>query len=186
MNTRTNLFKFALILCLLGVLAACSSTKKEEKPDLSKPPPNQLPVGGAQTAPLDPGAGGSGTALPGEAEDTAARLPQERVIHFDYDRSDIREIDRATLEAHAKYLQANPEISVRLEGHADERGSREYNLALGERRAQSSKRYLNILGVGEAQLTTFSYGEEKALAVGHDEVSWAQNRRVEIIYPGGL
>ncbi len=110
-------------------------------------------------------------------------IPAERIIYFDFDKSDIRFNDRLILEQHAAYLAANPQIAVRLEGHADERGSREYNLALGEHRALATKRVLNILGVDNYRITTLSYGEEMPLEYGHAEMSWQRNRRVEIIYP---
>ena len=110
-------------------------------------------------------------------------IPTERIIYFDFDKSEIRFNDRLVLEQHAAYLASNPQVSVRLEGHADERGSREYNLALGERRALSAKRVLNILGVDNYRINTLSYGEEMPLEYGHSETSWQRNRRVEIIYP---
>jgi len=105
-----------------------------------------------------------------------------RIIYFDYDSSDIRSEYRPAIEAHAGYLAANSGVIVTLEGHADERGSREYNLALGERRAQSVKRQLVLLGASAGQIRLVSYGEERPAVDGHDEASWQQNRRVEILY----
>lgn len=105
-----------------------------------------------------------------------------RIIYFEYDSSEIKPDDRATIEAHAAYLVANPNTNMTLEGHADERGSREYNLALGERRAQVIKRQLTLLGASPSQLRTISYGEERPAIDEHDDYSWSQNRRVEIIY----
>jgi peptidoglycan-associated lipoprotein len=87
------------------------------------------------------------------------------------------------ITAHAAYLAENPGLRVRLEGHADERGSREYNLGLGERRSQSVERLLVLNGAGGNQLETISFGEERPAALGHDENAWWQNRRVEIVYP---
>ncbi|OUD15478.1 peptidoglycan-associated lipoprotein Pal [Thioflexithrix psekupsensis] len=110
-------------------------------------------------------------------------IPVERLIYFDFDRSDIRADSEAVLQAHAAYLGANPNVVVRLEGHADERGSREYNLALGERRANAAKRTLGIFGVPDNRMTTLSYGEEMPLDTGSNEGSWQRNRRVEIVYP---
>lgn len=106
-----------------------------------------------------------------------------RVIYFDYDSSNIREDFQGVIEAHATYLAAHPERSVTLEGHADERGSREYNLALGERRALAVRRQLVLLGAAAGQIRTVSYGEERPVAEGHDEHSYSLNRRVEIVYP---
>jgi peptidoglycan-associated lipoprotein len=105
-----------------------------------------------------------------------------RVIYFDFDRAEVREEFRPVVEAHAGYLADNPGAQVTLEGHTDERGSREYNLGLGERRAQSVERLLTLLGAGGDQVRTVSYGEEQPAAEGHDEAAWSQNRRVEIIY----
>jgi peptidoglycan-associated lipoprotein len=105
-----------------------------------------------------------------------------RVIYFDYDSSNIREDFQSVVEAHAAYLAAHPETSITLEGHADERGSREYNLALGERRALALRRQLVLLGATAGQIRTVSYGEERPVAEGHDEQSYGLNRRAEILY----
>ena len=106
----------------------------------------------------------------------------KRVFYFDYDQSDVHPDDRATLTAHAQYLASHKEVSVVLEGHTDERGSEEYNLALGERRAQAVRRFMQINGAAPDQISVVSYGEERPAAVGHDESAWKLNRRVEIIY----
>lgn len=111
-------------------------------------------------------------------------IPQSRVIYFDFDVSDVRQDQRQILDTNAGYLAKNQQLKIRIEGHADERGSREYNLALGERRAQSVRRYLSMMGVQETQINTLSYGEEKPANEGHDESAWKLNRRVEIIYLG--
>ena len=105
-----------------------------------------------------------------------------RIIYFEYDSSDIQSKYRAMVEAHATYLVANPSTIVTLEGHADERGSREYNLALGERRALTLKRQMTLLGASPNQIRTVSYGEERPTVDNHDAYSWSQNRRVELIY----
>lgn len=105
-----------------------------------------------------------------------------RVIYFDYDSSTITAEQNNIVAAHSQYLASNPEVRVTLEGHADERGSREYNLALGERRAIAVKRQFVLLGVAEKQILSKSYGEERPVARGDNELAWQQNRRVEIIY----
>ena len=105
-----------------------------------------------------------------------------RILYFEYDSSDILPAYREVLEAHANYLIQNPNVTMSLEGHADERGSREYNLALGERRSQNAKQLMMIFGPASLQIRTTSYGEERPVVEGHDEESWSQNRRVEIIY----
>jgi peptidoglycan-associated lipoprotein len=106
----------------------------------------------------------------------------DRTIYFDFDSSEIKPEYNALIGLHARNLVANPSIRVRLEGNTDERGSREYNIGLGERRAQEVKRALMLQGVGESQITTVSYGEEHPAVTGHTEAAWARNRRVDIVY----
>jgi peptidoglycan-associated lipoprotein len=106
----------------------------------------------------------------------------KRVIYFDFDKSDIKSEFRPTIQAHANYLAEHPRVRVKLEGHADERGTREYNIGLGERRANSVRAFLTLQGVSASQIETVSYGEERPVAMGHDESSWRLNRRVEIVY----
>ncbi len=115
-------------------------------------------------------------------EVTMADLLTVRLVHFDYDSSDLSNADYQTLQAHAQYLSQNPTAKVLLAGHADERGTREYNMALGERRANAVQAYLNSNGAKSSQLDTVSYGKEKPLNDGNDEAAWAENRRVEITY----
>ena len=105
-----------------------------------------------------------------------------KTIYFDFDSDFLSEETRNILRAHAEYLSKNPNVSVILEGHCDERGSREYNLALGDRRSNSVNEFLEILGASEGQMENVSYGEEKPIELGHDESAWKRNRRVEIIY----
>jgi peptidoglycan-associated lipoprotein len=129
--------------------------------------------------------GGGGIAVsPLEAERAAerARLMQQLVVYFDYDEADILPEFNALLQAHGQYLAQNPNTQVRLEGHADERGSREYNIGLGERRAQAVRRVLMLQGAGGQQLTTVSYGEERPAQTGSDDEAWRLNRRVELVY----
>ena len=105
-----------------------------------------------------------------------------RVIYFEFDSAEIVMADQDTLAAHAGFLAANPGQRIALEGHTDERGSREYNIALGDRRAQSVQRILELNGAGVDQVNVVSYGEEKPAADGHSEAAWRLNRRVEIVY----
>ncbi len=123
----------------------------------------------------------AGDSRASELDDPSSPLAQ-RVIHFDYDKADIRQEFKDLITAHGEYLARNPNQVVTLEGHADERGSREYNIALGERRGNSVRKMLVLLGATAGQIKVVSYGEEKPMALGHDEESWAQNRRVEIVY----
>lgn len=107
-----------------------------------------------------------------------------RVVYFEYDSSTVRQEDIATLEAHAAYLGENVNATIRLVGHTDERGSREYNLALGERRALAIRQILMLQGASVNQFQVTSFGEERAAVEGHDEAAWQQNRRVELNYIG--
>lgn len=109
-------------------------------------------------------------------------LLDQRTIYFELDRSEVSGNYRDVVEAHARYLASNPDKRVVLEGHADERGSREYNIALGQRRADAVKRLMTYTGASASQIRTLSYGEEKPVAWSHDEQAWALNRRVEIVY----
>src|SRR5262249_1899308 len=135
-----------------------------------------------------PNANGSGvgSANADSSDDTTqgpmAGLLAKRTIYFDFDSSEIRGEGTDIVAAHAKYLAQRAGQKIRLEGHTDERGSREYNIGLGERRAQAVRRALLLQGATEAQLSTVSYGEERPAAAGSDEAAWAKNRRVEIVY----
>ncbi len=138
---------------------------------------------------------GAATGAEGEGQVGQARdLPSEgaavgagpagiaTLIYFDFDRSDIRPEFAELIAAHGRHLAGTGSIRVRLQGHTDERGSREYNVALGERRAQAVRRALMLQGAGDVQLTTVSYGEERPAAEGSDESAYEKNRRVEIVY----
>ena len=107
-----------------------------------------------------------------------------RVIYFAYDQSTIEPEYFEILDAHSELLASNPNLTIRLEGHADERGSREYNVALSERRAKSVKQFMDLKGVGSDQSQTVAYGEELPVDPGHNEGAWSKNRRVEIKYIG--
>jgi len=140
-------------------------------------------AGGDGGVAVETGGVGGDEGVGGQALGPGGR-PLTSRIYFAFDSSKVDDNSRETLEAHASYMQANPDIKVKLEGHCDERGTREYNLALGERRAKAAAELLRVLGVDGSRIDTTSYGEEKPLVDGHDESAWTQNRRVEIIYPG--
>ena len=108
----------------------------------------------------------------------------QRVLYFDLDSSQIKDVDRDIVSVHAEFLASHSEITVVLEGHADERGSREYNIALGEKRAKTVKQLMTLQGVDEKQIQVISFGEERPVALGHDSSAWNLNRRVEILYTG--
>ena len=108
----------------------------------------------------------------------------QRVLYFELDSSQVSEEDRQIISTHAQFLSANPNVTIVLEGHADERGTREYNVALGEKRAKAVKQLMTLQGVTEQQIQLISFGEERPVAIGHDESAWRLNRRVEILYSG--
>jgi peptidoglycan-associated lipoprotein len=164
-----------MIVASLAVAGCGSKPKKAEEPAQENVPANS----GADAA----GAGAAGAAGEGaEATGPLAGLLAKRTIYFDFDSSEIRGEGTDIVAAHAKFLARNTATHIRLEGHTDERGSREYNIGLGERRAQAVRRALLLQGAADAQLSTVSYGEERPAAAGHDEAAWAKNRRVEIVY----
>lgn len=163
-----------ILLSLLAIaaltLAACGGS------ETTKPGVEDKSVG-AESAGTGTGAGVGGKSL-----DSKADLLAKRRVYFAFDSSAVDAENRAIVEAHAAYLAANKNVKVVLEGHTDERGTREYNLALGERRAQAVERMVKALGVSADRVKNVSYGEEKPLALDHTEAAWALNRRVEIIY----
>ncbi|PAU79280.1 peptidoglycan-associated lipoprotein Pal [Halomonas salipaludis] len=118
----------------------------------------------------------------GSSQASQQGIPSVRTIYFDFDRDTIRSEFESVLNAHAQYLRANPNARVVLEGHTDERGTREYNMALGERRANSVQRFMGVQGVSPSQLEVVSYGEERPAVRGQNEDSYAQNRRVVFSY----
>lgn len=118
----------------------------------------------------------------GDPLDDPSSLLAKRVVYFDFDRSEIKGEFRDVIQAHAEYLASHPDVSLTLEGHADERGTREYNIALGERRSNAVQRMLTLQGVAASQIRTISYGEERPAALGHEESAWSLNRRAEFIY----
>jgi peptidoglycan-associated lipoprotein len=166
-----------LLVACLG-LTACAHKKPIETP-----PPPASEVGAGTDA---SGAGANGAAAGQNGDDETAGpqagLLAKRVIYFDFDSSEIKGEGTDIVGAHAKYLASHPTARVRLEGHTDDRGSREYNIGLGERRAQSVRRALLLQGATEAQLSTVSYGAERPAVAGHDETAWSKNRRVEVVY----
>ncbi len=178
--TRRTLGAAVLTLALGGLLAGCSSTKLDDAPVESRNVPADGSAAGAGQ-----GAGGSGTAQSSVAtvdlpkSGSGAALSQ-RVLYFDFDSFVVKDEYRPMIEAHAKALGGNRSKRMMLEGHTDERGGREYNLALGQKRAEAVLRTMVLLGVQDNQLEAVSFGEERPAAQGSDEAAWAKNRRVEL------
>ncbi len=177
----------SVILAML--LAACSSkqVKEEPKPAVEDKTPATTQAPTAATTTEAPAA----TTAP-VADQAVALNPlkdpnnilSKRSVYFDFDKDEVKAEFRPLVEAHAKYLTANPNAKVMLQGNADDRGSREYNLALGQRRSVAVKKVMNVLGVNDKQIETVSYGEEKPQCSDKNEACWAQNRRADIVYEG--
>lgn len=159
-----RLSRSLLIATALIAVSACAKKQPEELP----PPPPETAQPAPPPAPTGP--------AKGSQEDFLASVSSDRVF-FDTDKYDIDAQDQDTLRSQATWLAANPTVRVTIEGHCDERGTRDYNLALGERRANAAKNYLASLGVDPARISTISYGKERPAALGSDEQAWAQNRR---------
>ena len=147
------------------VLAAAAACTKEPPPATT----SNTGFGSEQTTPRSSGTGGDSSMF--------------RTIYFDFDSSTLTADARSGLKANADYLKSNSSVAVVIEGNTDERGSAEYNLALGNKRAEAVQRALRLLGVKDTQMEPLSWGEEKPRAGGHEESAWAQNRRVDIVYP---
>jgi peptidoglycan-associated lipoprotein len=186
MTSSLTRFQYRLlpVVTACAVLAACGSNVKLDEAPVSDRT-------GTPVTPFDPNATQHNAAAtsrvvePVSVDSQAVAEPPAsvvRVIYFDYDSFIVRNEYAPTLETHARFLKADPRRRVLLQGHTDERGSREYNLALGQKRAEAVRRALGVLGVSEAQQEPVSLGEEKPAAQGADEAAHAKNRRVEVIY----
>jgi len=181
-----KLIKLLVVMLALAVLAACSSTGGSKEGDVAVE--DRGASGSAAVGDSYGGATTSGVSdyanLPVETLSDPNSPLSQRVIYFAFDSDEVSEQDRDLIAAHAAFLAAHPDVKVSVEGHTDERGAREYNIALGERRAQAVRRMLEFQGVSPQQITTVSYGEEKPAVEGHDESAWSMNRRVELVYVG--
>ena len=158
-----RILELLLITSLVAGMSACSGIKKKGEEDSAhdSAEPGSVAAAGTDEASIE-----------------------VRVIYFDFDKSEVKPEFQKLITAHAEYIAGHPDISVVLEGHADERGTREYNIALGERRAKAVKQMLILQGVAEKQLQVISFGEERPVALGHDDSAWSLNRRVELLYSG--
>ena len=157
-----------IVLTAALAMSACSKKRPEDLP----PPPGEM-----QTQAADR----STSILPGSQADFLQQMAGQDTIYFDTDRFNVDNIDAAALQSQAQWLMRYPNKRATVEGHADERGTREYNIALGERRANAAKNYLVSLGIDASRLTTVSYGKERPKALGSNEEAWAQNRRAVTI-----
>jgi peptidoglycan-associated lipoprotein len=168
-----------IALALVALLAGCSTAAKKGG-GAAVEDHSMGGAGGVETS------GAAGTTSYAGASLTDPNSPlSRRVIYFDFNSDAIQPADQELIAAHASYLSAHPNQMVTLEGYTDERGTPEYNIGLGDRRAQAVKKAFELQGVAAQQITVVSYGEEKPAAAGHDEAAWRLNRRVEIVYVGG-
>ncbi len=184
MRKRTG-FVLVMLLLLPGLIATVGCSKKQVKPD------EPVGVEGASQSADERARAAEEEARRRALQEQELLEQQQRQremavrarfgaedIYFDFDRSDLKPEARATLQEKADFMRANPSVMVNIEGHCDERGTAEYNIALGERRAEAAKGFMMNLGISGSRMTTISYGEEKPIALGHDEAAWAKNRRV--------
>lgn len=193
-----KLVKSWMVAGLLAIFVSACATTQEEIIEEDGAPVDGQSTGtaivddgssGADATGLNDGDTGDGTSIVDESTMTALeRLEQtdgalsNRTIYFEFDSAKLTSESIAILEIHGNFIAGNGEVTVRLEGHADERGSREYNIALGDRRAQSVRRVLLFQGASTDQIETVSYGEEQPTMTDHTEEAWGINRRVELIY----
>jgi peptidoglycan-associated lipoprotein len=177
-----------LSVLILLALSGCATTTKEQEgaavedrgkpvgPPVAAPKPTPKPDTGAKPLVEKP--------LGAAALKDPGNILSRRSVYFDFDSNLVKDEYRPLVTAHARYLQQNPGAKMRIEGNADERGSREYNIALGQRRSEAVKQMMQLLGARADQIEPVSFGEEKPKATGHDEASWAENRRADIVYQG--
>ena len=158
------------VILLVSSAALALSACSKKAPEVLPPPPADTTPPAPTPTPTPSGP------TPGSQADFIASVSSDKIF-FDTDKSDIDDEDRTVLRSQAEWLLRYPQKRVTVEGHCDERGTREYNLALGERRANAAKNYLAALGVDPSRITTISYGKERPAALGSDEAAWAQNRR---------
>ena len=173
--------RIAALLCAALASAACSSRRPDQLPPA---PPSEAEAGteGQTTGTGDQSGGVTGAVVPGSQADFLQSVPSDRVF-FDTDEFALSAEARATLDAQAEYLGRFPNVTVTIEGHADERGTREYNLALGDRRANSARNYLESRGVAANRMTTISWGKERPAVEGSNEAAWSRNRRAVTVLP---
>jgi peptidoglycan-associated lipoprotein len=174
--------KIALSIVVASLVAACGSQEvKKDVPVADRTTPTTQPSQTATPSTTSP------TTQPTIAANPLTdpkNILSKRSVYFDFDSNVVKDEFRPVVQAHARYMVDRKDAKVRIEGNCDERGSREYNLALGQRRAEAVKRVMTVLGVQEGRIETVSFGEEKPASAGHDEAAWAQNRRGDIKYAG--
>jgi peptidoglycan-associated lipoprotein len=182
---RANLKLFLSAIAAAALIAGCTTTPEDQTKapvqDGGKPPGTSVPPT-VRSTPVTP------VVVAPTSTESDPRVKQgalaRRSIYYDYDQFDVKDEYRGLVEAHAKYLRENPPARILIQGNTDERGSREYNVSLGQRRSDGVKKMLILLGARENQIESVSLGEEKPQAEGHNEDAWAKNRRSDILYNG--
>lgn len=164
--------KFLSMFAALALVAACETAPKDSGDSSGGGASSQSGTTGSGSTTTT---GGTSQVQPGSQEDLVLNVGDR--VFFGYDKFNLSDEARLTAQRQAAWLKANPTITVAVEGHADERGTREYNLALGERRATALKNYLVTLGISSSRVSTISYGKERPVALGHTDAAWSQNRR---------
>ena len=173
----------ALYLAIAAIFAGCSSTEtKQDAPVTDRSAGVTQPSATPSTSTTRPA---TQTPVAGNPLRDPSNILSKRSVYFDFDSNSVKDEYKGMVQAHSRYLTGDKrDAKIRIEGNCDERGSREYNLALGQRRAEAVKKVMTVLGVNDNRIETVSYGEEKPVAQGHDEQAWSQNRRADIKYPG--
>jgi len=178
--------RYLLAMMMTALLAACSSTPTKEQDGAAvedrggataQQPVKPSTATGPTTTPLAP------KSVSGNPLKDPSNILSKRSVYFEFDSNIVKDEFKPLVSAHARYLQQNRGTKMTVQGHADERGSREYNLALGQRRADAVRQMMQLLGAQNEQIETVSFGEEKPRGAGHDEKSWAENRRADLAYP---
>lgn len=183
MQSPTKRFSLLALLALVVLIPACSKDAPPAPAPVPVPPPAPAPEPD-EVPPPEADEWEVAEAAEEESFLSADQINARqllRTIHFDFDRAEIRGDQRATLQANADWLREHPDVRILIEGHCDERGTRDYNQALGDRRAQAASAYLTSLGISAQRIETISYGEENPIATGEGEQFWSQNRRSEFV-----
>jgi peptidoglycan-associated lipoprotein len=163
---------------LVSLLAGCAGQEVKEQPKAAVEDRTATQAAGADTKPA-----GQQTVAANPLKDPNNIL-SKRSVYYDFDKSDVKDEYKPMVEAHSKYLTGNKAAKIAVQGNCDERGSREYNIALGNRRADSVRKMMNVMGASDSQIEVVSFGEEKPRAACHDESCWKENRRSDIVYQG--
>lgn len=179
--------RIILAVAASAILAACSSTPTKEQDGAAVEDRGAASASSQQKPQVQPGGPTSKplgqSSVSGNPLKDPANILSKRSVYFELDSNVVKDEYKPVVSAHARYLQQNRAAKMTIQGNADERGSREYNLALGQRRADAVRQAMQLLGAQAEQIETVSFGEEKPKAAGHDEASWAENRRADIVYP---